>query len=185
MKYLIVGLGNVGKEYEFTRHNIGFEVVNDFAAMLKVEFVLERHAFVAKTKYAAKVVVIIKPTTFMNLSGKAVRYWMEKENIPISNIIVVVDDLALPFGKIRLRKKGSAGSHNGLIDIIQLLGRNDFARIRCGIGSDFARGFQADFVLSKWDRNEEKMLPEIITTTSEMIKSCIKSDIDSTMAKFN
>ncbi len=186
MKYLIAGLGNVGSEYEFTRHNIGFDIADNFAKEVKADdFELLRHAFVAKGKYAGKPVVIIKPTTFMNLSGKAVKYWLDMEKIPVTNLIVVLDDLALPFAKLRLRKKGGDGNHNGLTDIIRMLGRNDFARLRFGIGNDFNRGHQADYVLSRWTREEEKQLPESIDKAVEIIKSFIKSGVDNTMNKFN
>ncbi len=185
MKYLIAGLGNVGKEYEFTRHNIGFEVADALAAQTEAAFSLERHAFVARSRYAGKPLVIIKPTTFMNLSGKAVKYWLDNEKIPITNLIVVVDDIALPFGKLRVRKKGGDGNHNGLTDIIRMLGRNDFARLRFGIGNDFRRGFQSDYVLSRWKKEEETELPALIDKSVEIIHSFIKSGIDQTMNRYN
>lgn len=185
MKYLVVGLGNVGREYEFTRHNVGFECLDYIAKELKSEFTLDRHAFVAKGRYAGKEVVMIKPTTFMNLSGKAIRYWLDAEKIPITNMIVILDDLALPFGKIRIRKKGGDGNHNGLTDIINLLGRNDFPRLRIGIGNDFARGYQADYVLSKWNKEEEEEIPNILTQSGDIMKTFLKSGIDMTMNRFN
>jgi PTH1 family peptidyl-tRNA hydrolase len=186
MKYLIAGLGNIGSEYEFTRHNIGFDIADDFAKDIKADdFELLRNAFVARGKYAGKPVVIIKPTTFMNLSGKAVKYWLDTEKIPVTNLIVVLDDLALPFGKLRLRKKGGDGNHNGLTDIIRMLGRNDFARLRFGIGNDFSRGRQAEYVLSRWTTDEEKQLPESMEKAVEIIKSFIKSGVDNTMNKYN
>lgn len=185
MKYLIVGLGNIGKEYENTRHNIGFNVADALAKEFKSEFTLEKHAFVAKGKYAGKPAIIIKPTTYMNLSGKAVRYWLNSEKISINNMLVILDDLALPLNKLRLRKKGGDGNHNGLTDIIKLLGRNDFARLRFGIGNNFARGYQADFVLSPWDKSEEGEVVEGINTCIEITKSFIKSGVDQTMNRFN
>jgi len=185
MKYLIVGLGNIGKEYENTRHNIGFNIVDAIAKEFKADFSLEKHAFVAKGKFAGKPVVIIKPTTYMNLSGKAIRYWLDAEKIPITNMLVYLDDLALPFNKLRLRKKGGDGNHNGLTDIIRILGRNDFARLRFGIGNDFARGYQADFVLSPWDKAEEREIIDGINKSIEIAKSFIKSGVDQTMNRFN
>ena len=185
MKYLFAGLGNIGTEYENTRHNIGFEVVDAFARELKSEFSLQRHAFMAKGRFAGKEVILIKPSTYMNLSGKAVRYWLDTEKIPLSNMVVITDDLALPFAKLRLRKKGGDGNHNGLSDIIRILGRNDFARLRMGIGNDFARGYQAEYVLSRWESAERNQLPEFIDTSVELLKSFIKSGVDMTMNRFN
>ena len=185
MKYLIAGLGNVGREYENTRHNIGFNVADAVAREFKAEFSLEKHAFVAKGKFAGKPVIVIKPTTFMNLSGKAIRYWLDAEKIPLTNMMVILDDLALPFNKLRLRKKGGDGNHNGLTDIIRTLGRNDFARLRYGIGNDFARGYQADYVLSRWEKKEETELIDSINTSVEIVKSFIKSGVDQTMNRFN
>ncbi|MBN2745940.1 MAG: aminoacyl-tRNA hydrolase [Bacteroidales bacterium] len=185
MKFLYAGLGNVGNEYEFTRHNIGFEAVDAFAQAIDAKFALDRHAFVAQGRFAGKDIILIKPTTYMNLSGKAVRYWLETEKIPVENMMVILDDIALPFGKIRIRKKGGDGNHNGLTDIIKLLGRNDFARMRFGIGNDFPRGYQSEYVLGRWNSNEEKQLPELVDLTVEIMKSFMKSGIDMTMNKFN
>lgn len=185
MKFLIAGLGNIGREYESTRHNIGFDAVEIIAKNLKAEFNLERHAFVAKTRYAGKEIVLLKPTTYMNLSGKAVRYWLDNEKIPITNFLAILDDLALPFGKIRIRKKGGDGNHNGLTDIIASLGRNDFPRLRFGIGSDFARGYQTDYVLSKWSKEESEEIPFLLDRIDEIIKSFVKSGIDNTMNNYN
>lgn len=185
MKFLIAGLGNVGREYEFTRHNIGFEAADAIAKGLNAEFTLDRHAFVAHARYAGKEIVIIKPTTFMNLSGKAIKYWLDYEKIPLPNFMAILDDLALPFGKIRIRKKGGDGNHNGLTDIIQILGRNDFARLRFGIGNDFAKGYQADYVLSKWNKEESNEVPFLVNHIDEIVKSFVKSGIDNTMNRFN
>jgi PTH1 family peptidyl-tRNA hydrolase len=185
MKFLFAGLGNVGSEYEKTRHNIGFEVVDAFANEIGAEFSLERHAFVAKGRFAGKEIVLIKPTTYMNLSGKAVRYWLDAEKIPLTNLLVITDDLALPFAKSRLRKKGGDGNHNGLSDIIRILGRNDFCRLRMGIGNDFARGYQADYVLSRWESKEKTQLQEWIDNSVEILKSFAKSGVDMTMNRFN
>jgi PTH1 family peptidyl-tRNA hydrolase len=184
-KYLIVGLGNIGAKYENTRHNIGFDVVDQFAIDLDAPFVIERHAHVAKGKFRGKPVVIIKPTTYMNLSGKALKYWMQEEKIAAQNVLVIVDDIAIPFGALRLKKKGGDGSHNGLADIIQQLGHQNFCRLRFGIGDDFRRGFQAEFVLSRFDSNERKELPERIEMANQMIKSFIHSGPELTMTNFN
>ena len=154
MKYLITGLGNIGGEYEGTRHNIGFDIADLLAKELKVDFELDRHAFVAKGKFKGRTLVIIKPTTYMNLSGKAIKYWLDKENIKIENSLTILDDLSLPLGKLRMKLKGGDGNHNGLTSIIETLNHSDFPRLRYGIGNDFRRGFQSEFVLSRW-RPEE------------------------------
>ncbi len=185
MKYLIAGLGNPGAEYANTRHNIGFVAADALVQDLNDKFELERHAWVARPKFRARQLVVIKPTTYMNLSGKAVRYWMEKENIPVENLLVVFDDLDLDTGVLRLRPKGSGGTHNGMNDIISVLGRNDFARLRIGIGNDFARGYQVDYVLGKWTRQEEKIMLDNIPTAVEMIKSFIFSGAQQTMNRYN
>ncbi|MBR5029472.1 MAG: aminoacyl-tRNA hydrolase, partial [Bacteroidales bacterium] len=147
MKYLIVGLGNIGAEYEGSRHNSGFMVADRLAKDLGCSFELSRHAYRAEAKYKGRTLVIIKPTTYMNLSCKAVKYWMTTEKIQIENVLVIVDDLALPVGTLRLKGKGGAGGHNGLTDIEQCLGTQDYARLRVGIGDNFSRGKQIDYVL--------------------------------------
>jgi len=185
MKYLIAGLGNIGAEYANTRHNIGFVVADAFAFDRKAEFASGRYASIAKASLKGRTFVIIKPTTFMNLSGKAVRYWMTKEEILPENILVIVDDLALPFGSLRLRKKGSDGGHNGLINIIEEIGTSDFTRLRIGIGADFAKGYQVDYVLSQWTKEEEKILLPKINTAVDIIKSFALAGIDRTMNLFN
>jgi PTH1 family peptidyl-tRNA hydrolase len=185
MKYLIACLGNVGEEYANTRHNIGFIVADALAQELKSEFKTERLAMVSKPKFKGRQLVIIKPTTYMNLSGKALRYWMDKENVPLENVLVVFDDLDLDLGVLRLRMKGSGGTHNGTNDIISTLGRNDFSRLRVGIGRDFAPGFQVDYVLGKWTRNEEKIMMEKIPNAIEMIKSFVFVGAQRTMSQFN
>jgi peptidyl-tRNA hydrolase, PTH1 family len=185
MKYLIAGLGNIGDEYADTRHNIGFIVADALAFSLKTTFASGRHASMAKATLRGRTLVIIKPTTFMNLSGKAVRYWMQKEDVPPENLLVVVDDLALPLGTLRMRKKGSDGGHNGLISIIETIETTEFPRIRFGIGSDFAKGYQVDYVLGRWDREEEKVLLPRIDTAVEMIKSFVLAGADRTMNIFN
>ena len=185
MKYLIVGLGNIGDEYANTRHNIGFIIADAFVHSMKSIFVSGRLASVAKVSFKGRTFVVIKPTTFMNLSGKAVRYWMNKENILPENVLIITDDLALPLGALRLRKKGSDGGHNGLISIIENMGTNDFARLRVGIGADFAKGYQVDYVLSRWSSEEEKALLPRVEMAVEMIKSFGLIGVDKTMNFFN
>ena len=152
MKYLIVGLGNIGPEYQNTRHNIGFKVLDAFAKASNTVFEDMRYGAVATVKLKGRTLILLKPNTYMNLSGKAVSYWMQKEKIELSNLFVVVDDLALPFGTIRLRGKGSDGGHNGLKSINQLLGTQDYTRLRFGIGNEFPKGKQVDYVLGGWTR---------------------------------
>jgi PTH1 family peptidyl-tRNA hydrolase len=172
MKYLIVGLGNIGAEYEGTRHNIGFDIVDRLIADKdELVFKPDRYASMAKTKYRGRSLVVIKPATYMNLSGKAVKYWMEKENIPIEKVLIIVDDIALDLGLIRLRSKGSAGGHNGLENIIQSLQTSQFNRLRFGIGKDFQRGYQVDFVLGKWNEEEKKILQKQIPLAVDAIRS--------------
>lgn len=185
MKYLIIGLGNIGDEYANTRHNIGFVVADAFAFDRKVEFAAGRHAWVARTSLKGKTFVVIKPTTFMNLSGKAVRYWMTMEKVLPENILVIMDDLALPLGSLRLRKKGSDGGHNGLISINQEIGITEYARLRIGIGNDFAKGHQVDYVLSRWTKEEETVLLSRIPIAVDIIKNFALIGIDRTMNLFN
>ena len=154
MKYLIVGLGNIGPEYQNTRHNIGFKVLDAFAKASNTVFEDMRYGAVATVKLKGRTLILLKPNTYMNLSGKAVSYWMQKEKIELSNLFVVVDDLALPFGTIRLRGKGSDGGHNGLKSINQLLGTQDYTRLRFGIGNEFPKGKQVDYVLGEWSSEE-------------------------------
>ena len=185
MKYLIAGLGNIGPEYKNTRHNIGFQILDALAEASNISFNDKRYGFVAEYKYKARTFILLKPSTYMNLSGRAVNYWMKKENIPIENMLVLVDDLALPFGTIRVRAKGGAGGHNGLENINQTLGRNDYARLRFGIGDNFHQGFQVDYVLGEWDRNEKKELPEKIDNCIEIIQSFGTIGTERTMNFFN
>ena len=185
MKYLIVGLGNMGREYEGTRHNIGFDVVNLLAKDLKAEFEIGRHAMHATAKYKGRVFIIIKPTTFMNLSGKAVKYWLDKENISVENSLTILDDLALPIGKLRMKLKGGDGNHNGLTSIIENLNTSNFARLRYGIGDDFRRGFQSDFVLGRWEPQEKDIIAERTDMAVEMIKSFCSIGAGRTMTAFN
>jgi PTH1 family peptidyl-tRNA hydrolase len=167
MKFLLVGLGNPGAEYEDTRHNIGFSVLEALAKKHDGLFSLDRGAHKASIKLRGKQVVLIKPTTYMNLSGKAVNYWLQKEQISKENLLVITDDLALPFGKIRLKGAGSDGGHNGLKDIQQTLQTTAYARLRFGIGSDFPKGRQSDYVLGKWDKEEQVTLNERIALAVE------------------
>jgi PTH1 family peptidyl-tRNA hydrolase len=183
MKYLIAGLGNIGDEYANTRHNIGFSVLDTLAG--DVKFKQDRHAFVAEIKFKSRIFVLIKPTTYMNLSGKAVQYWMQAEKIPTENILVVTDDIALPFGTIRIKGKGSDGGHNGLKSIQESIGSTEYARLRFGVGSEFTKGRQSDYVLGKWSDEETKLLPERIVKCGEAIKAFGTIGIGLTMTNYN
>jgi len=185
LKYLIAGLGNVGDKYAGTRHNIGFEVLDALAGASNLVFMLKRHAYEVEYRFKGQTLVLIKPTTYMNLSGKAINYWLQQEHIPVENLLVIVDDLALPFGTIRIKAKGSAGGHNGLEHISQTLGHQNFARIRYGIGSEFNTGEQIDYVLGKWSVAEKKLLPERLEKMGEAIKNFATLGIERTMNFFN
>ncbi len=192
MKYLIVGLGNPGEEYEQTRHNIGYMALDRFVKTINQEnadascsFSIDRHAYVAQAKVKGRTLILVKPTTFMNLSGKAVKYWLDKEKIPIENMLIIVDDLALDLGAIRLRMGGSDGGHNGLKDIIASLGHNKFNRLRFGIGNNFARGRQIDFVLGKIEGEDWNVTDEKLNTCCDIIKSFVTIGMDRTMNLFN
>jgi PTH1 family peptidyl-tRNA hydrolase len=185
MKYLIAGLGNIGAEYKNTRHNIGFQILDALAGASNISFNDKRYGFVAEYKYKARTFILLKPTTYMNLSGRAVSYWLQNEKIDISNFLVLVDDLALPFGTLRVRAKGGAGGHNGLENINQVLGRNDYARLRFGIGDDFHRGHQVNYVLGEWSREEEKELPFKIDACIDIIHSFGTIGVERTMNFFN
>ena len=184
-KFLIVGLGNIGEEYANTRHNIGFIVADALASDLGVKFSLERHAYMAEAKLKNKLLIIIKPTTYMNLSGKAVKYWMDKEKISLGNILIVTDDVDLDLGILRMRTKGSGGSHNGLNHIIETLLITDWARLRFGIGKDYAKGFQVDYVLGQWSKKQEKILLPRIESAVSIIKSFVLAGATQTMSDFN
>jgi len=158
MKYLIVGLGNPGAEYQFTRHNIGFEILDALSGASNITFTPDRYGDVASLKHKGRTLILLKPSTFMNLSGKAVRYWLTKEKIPLENMLVITDDLALPFGTIRMRAKGSDGGHNGLKSIQELIETTKYARLRFGIGDTFNKGSQVNYVLGKWGEEESKTL---------------------------
>lgn len=185
MKYLIVGLGNPGSEYQDTRHNIGFTILDAFARASNVFFEDHRYGFTCQVKLRGHILVLLKPTTFMNLSGNAVRYWMNKEKIEAENILVVVDDIALPFGTLRLKPKGSDAGHNGLRSIQDILGHNQYARLRFGIGSDFPRGGQVRYVLGKWEKDELASIPERAGVAVEMISSFCLTGLELTMTQFN
>ena len=183
-KFLIVGLGNPGAEYHETRHNAGWMVVDAFAAQQEVTFEDKRYGYLAQTSVKGRKLFILKPTTYMNLSGNAVRYWLEKENIPTEHLLVIVDDLALPLGKMRLKGNGSNGGHNGLGHIQQLIGQK-YARLRIGIGSEFQRGAQVDWVLGKFSDEDKQTISPVINTACEIIKSFVLAGIDRTMNEFN
>ena len=185
MKFLIVGLGNPGSEYENTRHNIGFKVLDTLAELSNTSFKQERHAKVAVVNYKGRSFHLVKPTTFMNLSGKAVNYWLQQYKIDYKNLMVITDDIALPFGALRLRGKGSHGGHNGLKDIQALLGRSDYARLKFGVGNDYPRGRQADYVLSDWSSEEEEMLKSRMEQAGKMVFAFGTMGLERTMSDFN
>lgn len=185
MKYLIVGLGNIGPEYQDTRHNIGFNVLDALAKASNAVFEDIRYGAVCEIKIKGRTLVLLKPNTYMNLSGKAVSYWMQKEKIGLEDLFVVVDDLALPFGTIRLRGQGSDGGHNGLKSINELLGSNAYARLRFGIGSDFMKGRQVDYVLGTWQGEEAEHLPVLLNTCGEAITCFVLQGIARAMNLFN
>ena len=185
MKYLIAGLGNIGKEYEHTRHNIGFDILDTIADSAKISFSDKRYAYVAEYKFKSRIFKLIKPTTYVNLSGKAVNYWLQKEKIPVSNLLVIVDDISLPFGQLRLKASGGDAGHNGLINIIETLGHNNFARLRFGTGDDFSEGQQVNYVLGKWPAKEQLLLPERIARSIEMILNFGTIGIALTMNNYN
>ena len=184
-KYLIVGLGNIGDDYRNTRHNIGFKMLDAFAEASNIAFEDKRYGFVGRGRVKNAELVLLKPSTFMNLSGNAVRYWMNEEKIPLENLLVLVDDLNLPFGTIRIRKQGSAGGHNGLKHIEQVLCTPNYARVRFGIGDEFHRGGQINYVLGEWTAEEEQALPERLAIVKEIIPSFCLQGIDRTMNQFN
>jgi PTH1 family peptidyl-tRNA hydrolase len=185
MKYLIAGLGNIGDEYVNTRHNIGFQVVDAFARLSGVSFMPGRYASTCRVKVKNHELILIKPSTYMNLSGKAVRYWLVTEKIPVENLLVITDDLALPPGTLRLKLKGGDGGHNGLYSIIETLQTKEFARLRFGIGKDFPKGYQSDFVLGEWTQEESDFMAPKILGAVEAIKSFATAGADITMTNFN
>ena len=185
MKYLIVGLGNIGAEYAGTRHNIGFDVLDALAGASNTFFTTGRYGDVATLRHRGHSLLLLKPSTYMNLSGKAVRYWLEAEHVALENLLVISDDIALPFGTLRLRAKGSAGGHNGLKNIAELLGTEEFARMRFGVGGDFPRGHQVDYVLGEWTEEERAALPERLKVFGEAVLSFATIGLERTMNLFN
>lgn len=185
MKYLIVGLGNIGPEYADTRHNIGFMVLDELVKQESVKFYNMRLAYYAEMTHKSRTLYLIKPTTYMNLSGKALSYWMQQLKVPIENVLVIVDDIALPFGTLRLKPKGSAAGHNGLKHIEATLGHSNYARLRFGVGDDFPKGKQVNYVLDGFDKDELPALPELIDRSVEMVKSFATIGTELTMTKFN
>jgi PTH1 family peptidyl-tRNA hydrolase len=185
MKYLIVGLGNIGDDYSDTRHNIGFTVLDAMAKASNTVFKDKRYGFICSLKYKGREFILLKPSTFVNLSGNAVRYWLKKENIPVENLLVIVDDIALPLGSFRMRAKGNDGGHNGLAHINTILSTTDYARIRIGIGNNFRKGSQIDYVLGTWDEEEKKILSERIPVVIEMIRSFGTEGVELTMTAYN
>ena len=182
---MIVGLGNIGSEYDGTRHNIGFTVLDAFAKASNTVFADQRYGFVAETSVRGRKLILLKPSTYMNLSGNAVRYWMQQEKIPLENVLVIVDDLALPVGALRLKGQGSDGGHNGLKHIASTLGTTNYARLRFGIGNDFGKGHQVDFVLGTFDSEEQKAVEAQVETVGEIIKSFCFAGLARTMNQFN
>ena len=183
--FLVAGLGNIGSEYSNTRHNMGFMVLDAWAKASNIVFRTARYGSVAEVSFKGRRLTLLKPSTYMNLSGKAVRYWMSELKIPIENLIVISDDLNLPFGTLRMRKNGSAGGHNGLANITELLGTQDYARVRVGIGNNFSRGGQIDFVLGELDDNELSLMPEICEKVISGIKAFVTVGPDRAMNSFN
>lgn len=184
-KFLIVGLGNIGPDYDDTRHNIGFKILDFLAEQEDFSFESAKLGAVATFKHKGKSVVCLKPSTYMNLSGKAVKYWMDKENIALDNVLVVTDDINLPFGSIRLKGKGSDGGHNGLKDIQNILQTTKYNRFRFGVGSDFSKGKQVDYVLGKWDEDQQKAMPERLKVSADLIRSFVFAGAKNTMNQFN
>ncbi|WP_128545926.1 aminoacyl-tRNA hydrolase [Larkinella soli] len=185
MKFLIAGLGNIGPEYILTRHNAGFMVLDRLAAQYGFDFTMSRLAYTAEWRHKGKIIHLIKPTTYMNLSGRAVLYYLKQHDIPVENLLVVTDDKDLPFEKIRLRAKGSPGGHNGLRNIDEVLGTQEYARLRFGIGSNFSKGRQVDFVLGKFPDQEFEKLPEVLDRAGDAVISFCTSGIQHTMNFFN
>ena len=185
MKYLIVGLGNIGNEYQDTRHNIGFTILDAFAKASNVFFTENRYGSTCEVKLKGRTLILLKPSTFMNLSGNALRYWMQKEKIEIQNVLVVVDDIALPFGTLRLKPQGSDAGHNGLRNIQEILGHNNYARLRFGIGNDFSKGRQVEYVLGKWTSEQSAAIPERAERCAEIIQGFCLAGMQLTMTQFN
>ena len=185
MKYLIVGLGNIGEEYRNTRHNIGFMVLDALAKASNIVFKDGRYGATATFSTKGRQLLLLKPSTYMNLSGNAVRYWMQQEKIPLENVLIVVDDLALPFGSLRLKGKGSDAGHNGLKHIAATLGTQNYARLRFGIGNEFPKGGQIDYVLGQFEENDMKLMPERLEMAGEIVKSFCLAGLNITMNQYN
>lgn len=185
MKYLIVGLGNIGSKYENTRHNIGFKSLDAFAKASNVYFEPNRLADTAIAKFKGRTLILVKPTTFMNLSGKAVNYWLQAEKIPLERMLVITDDLALPFGALRLKGKGSDGGHNGLRNIQEVLGTQNYPRLRFGVGNDFSKGKQVDYVLGEWSKEENEILGERLDKVQKLIQAFSVNSLARVMSDFN
>jgi peptidyl-tRNA hydrolase, PTH1 family len=185
MKYLIVGLGNIGEGYQDTRHNVGFTILDAMAMASNISFTNRRYGAVCEFRYKGRDLFLLKPSTYMNLSGNSVSYWLKKENISLENMLVIVDDFALPLGSIRMRSKGSDGGHNGLAHINTILATNEYARIRIGIGNSFSKGGQIDYVLGKWDPEEKKFMAERTSIVIDMIRSFVFAGVELTMTAFN
>ena len=184
-KFLIVGLGNIGEKYNDTRHNIGFKILDEIASKQEVIFESQKLGSITKFRFKGRTFILLKPSTFMNLSGKSVKYWMTKENIPVENLLIICDDLNLNFGSIRIKAKGSDGGHNGLKDINAVLQTQQYARFRFGVGSEFSKGRQSDFVLGKWSDEEYKLLPERLEKALQIVKSFGTAGLNNTMNTFN
>jgi PTH1 family peptidyl-tRNA hydrolase len=185
MKFLIVGLGNIGEGYKDTRHNIGFTVLDAMAMASNISFTDKRYGAISRMKYKGRELILLKPSTFMNLSGNAVDYWLKKENIALENMLVIVDDLALPSGSIRMRPKGSDGGHNGLAHISNIMATHEYPRIRIGIGNRFRKGAQIDYVLGAWDPDEKEFMEKRVAIVIDMIKSFVFAGLERTMTAFN
>ncbi|GGG41650.1 peptidyl-tRNA hydrolase [Croceivirga lutea] len=184
-KFLLVGLGNIGDKYENTRHNIGFKILDHLASNEELSFENAKLGAICTFKFKGRSALCLKPATYMNLSGKAVRYWIEKERIPLNNILVITDDINLPFGTIRVKTKGSDGGHNGLKDIQNQLQTTKYTRFRFGVGADFGKGRQVDYVLGEWNEEENKLMPERLDKASEVLKSFMFAGVNNTMNKYN
>ena len=185
MKFLIAGLGNIGEEYYNTRHNIGFRILDTFAKASDIKFKDKRYGLIAEYRHAGQLFVLLKPTTYVNRSGRAVNYWLKKAVVPVDNLLVIVDDTALPLGTLRIKSMGGDGGHNGLQNINQILGHQNYARLRFGIGSDYDFGSQVDYVLGKWRDEEEKVLQDKISICHNIIISFGIDGIEKTMNDFN
>ena len=184
-KILVAGLGNIGEEYKNTRHNIGFQIADELANQGGVSWKTERYAAVANVKYKGRQLIVIKPSTYMNLSGDAVRYWLHTENILVNNLLVLVDELALPFGKIRFNPKGSDGGHNGLKSIQECIQTTVYSRLRFGIGNEIGKGYNANYVLGEWNEEEKKILPERVKLAAEAVQSFAFAGLERTANFYN